>query len=233
MGPACSAAAHQPGNERVGLLEKLLAAVRPEFRVEVYVPDPRRPGLRPRPSARCAGCDRRARAGALQRPRTAGGAVGPPDAGGVPRRSRAAGAGPRTRWTGAPLHGCRYGTSGLGLCSRHRDRLDLRRAGPTSAAWTRRRRPRLGIQPRRVPAAVLHAVGRERQRRSFCKSHDDPVATAAAAPTSSEYVADCQLRRHRPHRPPRPAARSSKLEFQYALQCRHDEQSPHHAAARW
>ena len=45
--------------ERGGLLEKLMAVVRPEFRVEVYLPDPDDPVLGRRRCA-VAGCDRSA-----------------------------------------------------------------------------------------------------------------------------------------------------------------------------
>lgn len=40
-----------------GLLEKLLGAVRPEFRVDVYIPDPDDPVLG-RPACAVPGCDR-------------------------------------------------------------------------------------------------------------------------------------------------------------------------------
>ena len=52
-----SAPAGRPAAVGAGLLAKLLAAVRPEFRVEVYVPAPDDPVLG-RPSCVVPGCDR-------------------------------------------------------------------------------------------------------------------------------------------------------------------------------
>jgi len=48
---------HRPAAAPTGLLEKLLGVVRPEFRVDVYVPDPGDPVLG-RPICSVPGCDR-------------------------------------------------------------------------------------------------------------------------------------------------------------------------------
>ena len=63
-----SATAATTASGRAGLLEKLMAAVRPEFRVEVYVPAPGDPVFRAAPCT-VEGCDRMVTQRGLQRPR--------------------------------------------------------------------------------------------------------------------------------------------------------------------
>ena len=163
-----------------GLLGKLLAAVRPEFRVEIYLPAPDDPVLG-RPGCAVPGCDRSGweyrlcgghsnRWRKRGRPELAGFLADP----GPPLQGRI---------QTDPLHACPAAASaavGLGLCMRHR------------SAWARSRPPRprgLGRRPpgrgpgraRRVRAAVLHAVVRERQA-PVLQVPRDPMAASWAAP---------------------------------------------------
>lgn len=107
---------------RVGLLEKLMATVRPEFRVDILVPDQGDPVLGWK-SCGVTGCDRPANDyelckghGGRWRKRQ-----DHPD-----RASFLADPGPplrgRIELTSCTVTGCRYGTSGRGLCGRHRDK---------------------------------------------------------------------------------------------------------------
>jgi hypothetical protein len=134
------------------LLEKLMVAVRPEFRVEVLVVDPTDPVLGKR-GCTVSGCDRSARekgrcGGHSHRWRGRGrpdlavflADPGPPLAG-------------RSQPGGCTVAGCHYGTGGRGLCMRHRDRWT--RAGkpdpvpgrPLHPSLTRRRGGRWHTQP--------------------------------------------------------------------------------------
>jgi len=105
-----------------------MAAVRPEFRVDLYVPDPDHPVLG-RGACSVSGCDRSPTGNRLcsahQRRWVDRGRPGLPefllDPGPVLNGRR--------NLTGCTVPGCRYGSSGLGLCMRHR------------SAWTTSRHP--------------------------------------------------------------------------------------------
>ena len=127
--PACPA----PGPSRAGLLGKLMAAVRPEFRVDIYLPATDDPVLGVRECS-VPGCDRafwllglcsaHARRWRLR---------GQPD-----MADFLADPGPalhgRSEPGGCLVNGCQYGTAGHGICSRHRRRWEhAGRPGP--AAW--------------------------------------------------------------------------------------------------
>jgi hypothetical protein len=121
------------GAGRAGLLAKLMAAVRPEFRVDVLVPDPDDPVLG---TKRCAvpGCGRpECQRGLCSGHGRRWRALGQP-----PVEEFTAGPGPALRDHSQPgactVRGCRYGISGVGLCRRHR--RGWQRAGqPDPAAW--------------------------------------------------------------------------------------------------
>ena len=116
-----------------GLLEKLMTVVRPQFRVDVYLPDPDDPVLG-RPLCCVPDCDRSRAEGRL--------------CSGHGRRWRVAGCPdlpafltdpgpPLPGWielTACTVEGCRYGVSGLGLRMRHRDRRS-HSGDPDPAAW--------------------------------------------------------------------------------------------------
>ena len=101
------------------------------------------------------------------------------------------------------VSGCRYGSSGSGLCMRHR------------SAWTRDGRPdpdgwaaRAGLlgppDPSAVPAAVLHAVDRERPE-SVLQGPRDTVE-AIGPPRSRGLPHALPAARQGPHRLPRAGA---------------------------
>jgi hypothetical protein len=106
---------------QAGLLEKLLAAVRLEFRADVLLPSPEDPvlGWKPCPAA---GCGRAIHENGMCTahgirwrkrgcPEITQFLVDP----GPPLRGR-------TELGHCTVGGCRYGVSGKGLCARHRDK---------------------------------------------------------------------------------------------------------------
>src|SRR6185437_1548441 len=218
-GATVSTTVAKPASSRAGLLEKLMAAVRPEFRVEVYVPAAGDPVFR---AAQCAvgGCDRMAHQRGLcnghairwrnkGRPALAEFLADP----GRPIRGR-------NELGRCAVKGCRYGVNSHGLCSKHHDR------------WVRVDRPDLGGW---IAQAVLAGSSRaecgmpfcslwvENATKFFCKNHDYRWRTAGC-PDPDEYPADCQ-RVGTAHINLRGLNPQLRLEFQYALQRRHDEQA--------
>jgi integrase len=176
-----------PGRGRSGLLEKLLAAVRAEFRTEVYTPAPDDPVFA---SPECAvlGCGRVAAQrglcnGHVIRWRHRGSPamedfLADP---GRPVRGRA-------ELPACAAAGCRFGASARGLCSRHYDRWG--RAGrPEVTTWD---------APALRPAAATECglpfctLWTESPEKKFCKQHHDRW-TAAGRPPVERFVVDCEL----------------------------------------
>ena len=208
---------HRP-TERGELLEKLMAVVRPEFRVEVYFPDPDDPVLGRRRCA-VAGCDRSRSENGLcsghgqrwrDRDRPAM-AVFLADPGPVLN-------GRRDLMTCSVI-GCRYGSSGSELCTRHR------------AAWVRAGRPDpgtwsaqaglLGPPDPQQCSLPFCTVWTENARNLYCKAHTTRWAQLGR-PDNAEYLTHCQQRgiaRIDFHG----LTAQLKLELQYAVQCRHDQ----------
>ena len=204
-----------------GLLEKLMAAVRPEFRAGDLVFDPRDPVFGGPPCA-VSGCDRPHRNRGLclshwQRWRSAG----RPDLAGF-----AATAEPG--WHGhLPLNpctvtGCNYGAAARGLCNRHAKQW--RRAGrPDQAAWLAWIAP---VPPGKPAAACrIGYCGLWAQGTSvFCHGHHERW-TRSGRPDADEFAAS----RENPgpgqeHIDLRRLPPGLRLEIQYVLQCRGDEQ---------
>ena len=200
-----------------GLLEKLMATVRPEFRADDLVFDPRDPVFGGPPCA-VSGCDRPHRNRGLctshwHRWRSAG----RPDLAGF-----AATAGPG--WHGhLPLNpctvtGCNYGAAARELCNRHFKQW--RRAGrPDHAAWLASSAP---VPPAacRIAYCGLWAQGTS----VFCHGHHDRW-TRSGRPDPHEFAAS----RENPgpgqeHIDLRRLPAGLRLEMQYVLQCRGDEQ---------
>jgi integrase len=198
-----------------------MAAVRPEFRADVLIPDPADPVFGARP-CRVAGCGRPARGRGL--------------CGGHHRRWTVEGKPDMEQFTAtthpglrgrSPLQpcrvtGCGYGRRHQGLCSRHV--RAWRTAGqPTLEAWLSGQPP---VRPARPPAAcqigfcTLWAKGDA----GLCESHGLRWRQLGR-PALAEFTADYQagsVPRHeridlRGLEPP------LRLEVQYALQRRHDE----------
>lgn len=211
-----------PGTSRSsissGLLEKLIAVVRPEFRIEVHLVDPDDPVLGRRQCA-VAQCDRPVSENAL--------------CSGHARRWRdrhrpaiavfLADPGPvlngRRDLSVCTVSGCRYGRSGLGLCRRHR------------TAWTRDGQPDpgswaaeaglLGPSDPQQCGLPFCTVWTENAKTLYCKSHTTRWVQLGR-PDDTEYLAHCQ-QRGTARIDFRGLAPQLKLELQYAVQSRHDQ----------
>lgn len=202
---------------RAGLLETLLASVRAEFRVEVYHPDPHDPVFI---TTECAvsDCDRLVAQHGLcnghvirwrhrGRPDMADflAAPGPPVRGHASLRRCA-------------VADCRFGVNGRGLCCKHYDK------------WARHGRPDLATW---IEQAVVTTTGSaecgmpfctlwvENSAKVFCLSHQDRWERAGC-PNPEDFIIDCQLAGS-PTIDLRGLAPQLMLEFQYALQHRHDQ----------
>jgi site-specific recombinase XerD len=203
-----------------GLLEQLMAVVRPEFRTEIYIAAADDPVFAAGECA-VAGCDRTA----VQRGLCNGHVIrwrqrGRPDLG-----SFLADSGPPVRGRNplpsCRVDGCRYGRGGGGLCSRHRDRWD--RAGrPDVVTWEAPELAAPGTWPAecRLPFCSLWA---ENPAKIFCHSHDDRWQRHGR-PDPGRFIVDCELA-GTAHIDLRDLTPQLRMEFQYALQCRHDARS--------
>ncbi len=208
----------QRSTERTGLLAKLLARVRPEFRVEIYVADPDDPVLGRGPCG-VPECDRsRAENGLCSAHGQRWRARGRPT-----MAVFVADPGPalngRRNLTPCSVTGCRYGSNGFGLCTRHR--RDWESAGqPDPGGWS----AQAGLLGPPDPAQCglpFCALWTENARQLYCKSHATRWAQLGR-PDNAAYVAHCQLR-GKARIDFRGLAPQLKLELQYAVQCRHDQ----------
>lgn len=203
----------------IGLLERLMAAVRPEFRVDVYVPEPGDPVLG-RPSCAVPGCDRSGwEYGLCGGHSTRWRVLGRPD-----RAAFLADPGAlhgRTDLTTCTVDGCRFGRAGRGLCNRHRAawRRDDGQLDPVTWAAAQ---PAV-VEPHAECALPFCTVWVENDRRVFCKSHDTRWQQLGR-PDLDAYRQHCLLR-GKARIDFRGLAPQLKLEFQYAVQRRHDEQT--------
>jgi integrase len=205
---------------RAGLLEKLVATVRPEFRVDVLIHDPDDPVLGVKPCV-FADCDRPRRHHGLcnghylrwrkqGRPDLAG-FMADPGPSQIGRRELGA----------CTVRGCRYGLSGHGVCQRHRDKWE--RAGrPDVAVWAAAV-PALESDGRLECQLSFCTLWRENSDNVFCKGHTTRWRNAGF-PELGEFIADCE-RYGKAVTDFRSLPPQVKLEVQYAVQCRRDDQS--------
>ena len=201
-----------------GLLEKLMAVVRPEFRVDLYVPDPDHPVLG-RGTCPVTDCDRAPTEHGLcpshgNRWRDRGRPVlaefltdpGPPLNG-------------RRDLTSCTVPGCRYGSSGLGLCMRHRSAWTT--SGHTDpAVWAS---TALAADPadRTICGLPFCSLWVDSARNLFCKAHETRWRMQGR-PDVEAFIDSCLLRgRARIDFSGLPG--QLKLELQYAVQCRADQ----------
>jgi hypothetical protein len=216
-----TAAAPAPG--RSGLLEQLMALVRPEFRTDIYIPASDDPVFVAEECA-VAGCDRTA--ASIRRRLCNAHAIRFRKRGRPPMEEFLADPGPpvRGRRPLAPcvVESCRYGRNARnGLCARHRDRWN--RAGrPDLASW---KAPDLapadaGPAECRLPFCSLWA---ENPAKIFCAGHDDRWQRHGR-PDPGRFVAECELV-GTACIDLQDLAPQLKLEIQYALQCRADARS--------
>jgi integrase len=221
--PARTTSATSAAAGRSGLLHKLLGAVRPEFRVDVLVVDPDDPVLRI-PGCLVPGCDRSAwhrglctghgrRWESRGRPELAVFFADPGSLSPLPGRSEPG---------GCTVTGCHYGTSGRGLCGRHRNRWT--RAGqPDPVAWAAAAAPVVNAAARPACALPWCTLWTEHERTIYCRCHANRWRQRGR-PSVEQFVAHGQLR-GRAHIDFRGLGSQLRLELQYAVQCRHDTQT--------
>jgi hypothetical protein len=212
-----------PAHSRQGrLLEKLVAAVRPEFRVELFVPDPADPilGLK---TCLAEGCDRSTYAvhsehGLCSRHAERWRTAGRPEL-----TLFATDPGPTLTGRSEPgrcnAPDCRYGVNARGLCQRHYQQW--RRAGqPDPSSWLPGPLPEHERVPCALPFCTLWV---EKDAGRYCKTHTTRWRQLGS-PDHDDYVEHCLLRgRARVEFRGVPAL--LRLEFQYAMQSRRDEQT--------
>ena len=208
---------------RSGLLEQLMAVVRPEFRTDIYIPAPDDPVF---VADQCTvgGCDRTAVS--IRRELCNAHAIRFRKRGRPPMDDFLANPGPpvRGRRPLAPcvVEGCRYARNARnGLCSRHRDRWN--RAGqPDPACWAAPDLAPGGTVPAecRLPFCSLWV---ENPAKMFCAGHEDRWQRHGR-PDPGQFIADCQLV-GTACIDLQDLAPQLKLEIQYALQLRHDARS--------
>jgi integrase len=198
-----------------GLLEKLMAAVRPEFREDMLVFDPGDPIFGGAPCA-AGKCERAARYGGLC-------------PGHYQRRADGQYPGSDDRpWHGhGPLLSCRvpgcgFGVMGRRLCPRHLH--SWRRAGkPDADAWIISAGP--AARPGEDTAGCLigHCGLWAHPGTVFCYSHRRRWKQRGF-PDPEEFARSCEIPAGAmEHADLRPLAPHLRLEMQYALQCRHDD----------
>jgi integrase len=202
-----------------GLLEKLLAAVRPEFRAAVFTVDPGDPVFGG-PPCRVPGCGRAARArglclGHYHRWMT----QGHPDIVEFAVTTSAQLGGRPVRPCLAP--GCNYGRRRAGLCSRHHARW-LKDHKPALDSWlaAQPRVTRAGLPACQVPGCSLWAEG---AASPLCVSHHARWRNAGRPPVevftrACDVAAPCRERFAFGQLPPH-----LRLEVQYAVQQRRDD----------
>jgi integrase len=202
-----------------GLLGKLMAAVRPEFRVDILVPE-RGALVFDTAPCRVPGC--------VRQPRTRGLCTGHyytwtqedrPDIEAFAATASPEGLG-RKELTVCVVPGCRYGGTHRGLCVRHHGFWE--RAGkPDRAAWL------AGLTPVDDPdhpvCALSYCTLWTQGRSPFCVNHRSRWE-AVGRPNIDEFTVLCEsYGDDRFDFRPLGERRQLKLELQYALQCRHDE----------
>ena len=204
------------------LLEKLIATVRPEFRVDLFVPDPKDPilGLK---TCLVDGCDRSTYAshsehGMCSRHAERWRMAGRPDL-----AMFAADAGPALTGRSEPgrctAPGCRYGVNALGLCQRHYQHW-ARAGRPERSAWSPKPLPAHDEAQCALPFCTLWVENNDGR---YCRTHTTRWRQLGC-PQNDDYVEHCMMR-GRARVDFRGVPALLRLEFQYAMQCRRDEQT--------
>lgn len=172
-----------------GLLEKLVAVVRAEFRVDLYVPDPDHPVLG-RGTCPVSDCDRSPTGNGLcsshqkrwldrDRPELAEFLTDP----GPPLNGR-------RELTGCSVPGCRYGSSGLGLCVRHRGAWNS--SGHLDPAIWARTATAADAAGRGICGLPFCALWIENRGNLFCKAHETRWRMQGR-PQVQEFITRCRL----------------------------------------
>ncbi len=215
-----------PGVPASGLLGKLMAAVRPEFRSGVLVFDPADPVFG-RGICLVEGCGWRVHGGGMcQGHLRRWHAAGRPDPASLPAAMTAPWQGrgplPSGRCRAA---GCGFGVSEQGLCARH------------ASAWKRAGRPDPGLWAARQPAVVM-PEGPPACLISYCDVWAQPGSAMCRVhakrwrehgrPDPAEFARSCEEPRRAPgveRADLSPLPRQLRLELQYALQRRRDDRT--------
>ena len=210
----------QPAAGRAGLLGKLVGVVRREFRAGILVPDPDDPVLG-RQKCPADGCDRpRAENGLCSAHGNRWRDRGRPDL-----TAFLADPGPplngRRQLTACAVADCRYGSSGQGLCTRHRSAWE--HAGhPDPAVWAARAEPP-AVQLRAECLLPFCMLWTENAAHQFCKAHDTRWRQLGS-PEPGEFIEHCLLR-GKARIDFRDLPAQLRLEMQYAVQCRRDQET--------
>lgn len=206
-----------PDRRRSGLLEKLLAAVRAEFRTEIYHPDPDHPVFI---SPQCAvtSCDRVT----WQQDLCNGHVIRWRHRGRPPMENFLADPGRPVRGRGelaaCSAYGCRFGVNGRELCMRQYDRW-VRAGRPGPDAWE----PPALVVPDPVPGEChlpFCTLWVDNRGKIFCRGHHDRWRNAGR-PDVEEFVVACQLNGTAAI-DLRGLPAQLMLEFQYGMQLRAD-----------
>jgi integrase len=214
--------AHDPSRPRpAGLLEKLVAAVRPEFRSDVIVIDASNPMFGPGPCA-VAGCGRIVLARGLCRAHwQRWDKAGRPDLALFVTETKPV-------WrryqpnAACRVPGCRYSTARQGICELHAQQW--KRSGRTDLTAWLADPPPVRQPPPGVTCEIKHCNLWPQGTMPFCHSHQrtwrdngrpdvaEFINSFASAPPPAEQVIKLDSL------PPQ-----LRLELQYVLQCRYDE----------
>lgn len=202
-----------------GLLAKLIAAVRVEFRADIFAPEPGVLVFDTTP-CRVPGCVRQPRTRKLCKGHYhAWGKAGRPDIAQFIATVDPEGWG-RKELTACVVVGCRYGSARRGLCVRHHGLWE--RAGkPDRDSWAAALPA--DDDPGRGECALSYCTLWRQGRSRFCCNHHSRWH-AAGRPPVEEFLALCESAgEDRFDFRGLGDRRQLKLELQYALQCRADE----------
>jgi integrase len=206
------------GSPRAGLAGKLMGAVRPAFRAEIYIPAADDPVLAVR-GCTVADCDRSFwLAGLCSAHARRWQLRGRPDMTDFLSDPGPAVQG-RSEPGGCTVTGCHYGTAGHGICARHHRAWE--RAGrPDPLTWASTV-PAVPAGPHQSCLLPFCSLWRENRRNDFCKSHTTRWKQLGSPP-AEDFILHAQLR-GRARLDFRCLPAHQRLEIQYAVQCRHDE----------
>jgi integrase len=211
------------GQRPPGLLERLLATVRPEFRVEVLVPGADDVILGA-PACVVPGCGRvrRERNGLCRGHLARWRQQGRPELAGFAAQTSPQTLG-RAALPACAVPGCNYGRHGHGLCARHHrawqhaGRPELTSWAATVTVAPPRRRPACSL-----PSCTLWASG---EAGGFCRSHQSRWRRwrrRTGQRDIESFIRDCETRGEE-RLDFRPLPAQLRLELQYAVQCRVDQ----------
>lgn len=208
-----------PAATALGLLSMLMAAVRPEFRADILVPE-RGALMFDTAPCRVPGCVRQPRIrGLCKGHHNAWQQEGRPDIDVFATIASPEGLG-RKELTACAVAGCRFGVARRGLCVRHHGIWE-RSSRRDRTAWIAA--VPLVHDPDHPVCALSYCTLWTQGRSAFCVNHRSRWE-AARRPDIDEFIVLCESYgddrfdfRSFDDR------RQLKLEMQYALQCRHDE----------